>query len=429
MPQSDAEGPSGRINSSTTYIPRWHLGPTTNPRGIEQFQQLARRGMAVLGKNFSHPNEAADAWLNLVYRSAKGLKRSCLLASARYCDECIASFAENGDERAEQQMRALREDFSGAAREPLDLFAGRADPEALEDRPTVHNTAGWDEWREKRPGELPARPNYDPKSMPEMLLDKNQSASGSGADRMPGDHGADADTRKDRMELAPQTEPNPDSAGAKLKAKLAALPPDERAKLEAAFEDMAREVSSVAQASSTYQTNLLRRLGVRTKIDDFEEFYVQLQAAAEYVGISPDRFWDMTPRELCAVLEHRATELEMPRPKSQSERWEAPKAIARRRKRRVRKSSVKARNKASTTPAGSLEGDTRPFSNKNSVTFPEAEAYLGIGSRQRQKLMKQGKLDVIGEGLNKRITVASVTRYRPPTEKSNRSELKRTETN
>ena len=43
---------------------------------------------------------------------------------------------------------------------------------------------------------------------------------------------------------------------------------------------------------------------------------MQTLAAAEYVGISRERFWQMTPRELAAVLEHRATELELLRRES-----------------------------------------------------------------------------------------------------------------
>jgi hypothetical protein len=116
----------------------------------------------------------------------------------------------------------------------------------------------------------------------------------------------------------PEPDTHSDARRAKIEAKLAGLSPDERAKLDASLE----EISTVGQAIRRYQKDLLRRLGVRTDIDDFEELYVQLLAAAEYVGLSPERFWEMTPRELCAVLEHRATELQTLRCGSQSGRAE-----------------------------------------------------------------------------------------------------------
>jgi len=65
-------------------------------------------------------------------------------------------------------------------------------------------------------------------------------------------------------------------------------------------------IHTTIERSGEYQKDLLRRLGVQTDLHDKEEFLVQLVAAARYVGISEKEFWNYTPRELCAVLEHRA---------------------------------------------------------------------------------------------------------------------------
>jgi hypothetical protein len=51
-----------------------------------------------------------------------------------------------------------------------------------------------------------------------------------------------------------------------------------------------------------------------------------------------------------------------------------------------------------------------------SVPFSTAESYLGISARQRQKLQDDGRLKVIGKGLNRRITVESLMEYCPPRE-------------
>ncbi len=98
---------------------------------------------------------------------------------------------------------------------------------------------------------------------------------------------------------------------ARLEAKWAALSPDEQARIEESLAAFQADIAIISEASWRYQKDLLRRLGVRTNIEDSEELWVQTLAAAEYVGISPERFWKMTPRELAAVLEHRATELDL----------------------------------------------------------------------------------------------------------------------
>jgi transcriptional regulator with XRE-family HTH domain len=100
-------------------------------------------------------------------------------------------------------------------------------------------------------------------------------------------------------------------ARATLEEKWAALSPDEQAKVEESLNAFQAEFARICEASGRYQKDLLRRLGVRTNIEDSEELWVQTLAAAEYVGVSRERFWKMTPRELAAVLEHRATELEL----------------------------------------------------------------------------------------------------------------------
>lgn len=66
----------------------------------------------------------------------------------------------------------------------------------------------------------------------------------------------------------------------------------------------------ILSESDKYQKDLLRRLGVRTNLEDREEFLVQLWAAARHAGFSDEEFQALTPRELCAVLEHRARELQ-----------------------------------------------------------------------------------------------------------------------
>jgi len=63
-------------------------------------------------------------------------------------------------------------------------------------------------------------------------------------------------------------------------------------------------------------------------------------------------------------------------------------------------------------------GDSSLLEGKELVSFQTAEIYLGIGSRQRQKLMKDQVLEVKGRGQNKKITTESLKRYLPP-EKAN----------
>jgi hypothetical protein len=81
----------------------------------------------------------------------------------------------------------------------------------------------------------------------------------------------------------------------------------EKARLQASSSECSRILVQVLQ----YQKGLLRRLGVRTDLEDTEEFWVQMIAAAHVMGVSEEEFWNKTPRELCAVLEHRATELDL----------------------------------------------------------------------------------------------------------------------
>lgn len=59
------------------------------------------------------------------------------------------------------------------------------------------------------------------------------------------------------------------------------------------------------------------------------------------------------------------------------------------------------------------KGDPSLLANKDAVSFETAELYLGIGQRQRQKLIKDGVLDVRGLGSNREITTESVLRYLP----------------
>ena len=48
------------------------------------------------------------------------------------------------------------------------------------------------------------------------------------------------------------------------------------------------------------------------------------------------------------------------------------------------------------------------------MSFRTAEAYLGIGERQRQQLIKNGVLVVVGGGHNRKITTESLIKYNPP---------------
>jgi hypothetical protein len=88
--------------------------------------------------------------------------------------------------------------------------------------------------------------------------------------------------------------------------KWEALSPEDRASIERSM----AECSAILVRSVKYQKGLLRRLGVRTDLEDTEEFWIQLRAVAHHVGFSFEEFWHLTPREICASLELKATELE-----------------------------------------------------------------------------------------------------------------------
>jgi len=64
----------------------------------------------------------------------------------------------------------------------------------------------------------------------------------------------------------------------------------------------------------------------------------------------------------------------------------------------------------------SRKGDPTLLDGKESVSFKIAQQYLGVGERQRQRLIESGKLDVVGEGQHRRITTESLKRYSPPSE-------------
>ena len=51
-----------------------------------------------------------------------------------------------------------------------------------------------------------------------------------------------------------------------------------------------------------------------------------------------------------------------------------------------------------------------------SIDFPTVEKYAGISARRRQQLMTDESLKVIGQRLNRRITVESLLAYCPPEE-------------
>ena len=60
------------------------------------------------------------------------------------------------------------------------------------------------------------------------------------------------------------------------------------------------------------------------------------------------------------------------------------------------------------------KGDGTLLDQKRLVSFGTAEQYLGITDRQRQKLIKSGRLKVEGQGQNRKITTESLRSYLPP---------------
>ena len=67
----------------------------------------------------------------------------------------------------------------------------------------------------------------------------------------------------------------------------------------------------------------------------------------------------------------------------------------------------------------SRKGDPALLGAREMVNFQVAEEYLGVSERQRQKLVKQRRLDVRGHGQNRMITTESLRRYLPPVENPN----------
>jgi hypothetical protein len=65
-------------------------------------------------------------------------------------------------------------------------------------------------------------------------------------------------------------------------------------------------------------------------------------------------------------------------------------------------------------PDKSRKGDATLLGEKRLVNFAIAELYLGIGERQRQKLIGEGTLRVEGQGTNRKVTVESLKAYLPP---------------
>jgi hypothetical protein len=70
--------------------------------------------------------------------------------------------------------------------------------------------------------------------------------------------------------------------------------------------------------------------------------------------------------------------------------------------------------KPAETCARYAKGDIRLLHNQTAANFVVAETYLGIKRRGLQKAIKAGKLEVVGEGRNKKVTVESLKRYLPP---------------
>jgi hypothetical protein len=82
------------------------------------------------------------------------------------------------------------------------------------------------------------------------------------------------------------------------------------AELPAELKAKVAEISRLLADSDQHQKSVLRRLGVSANLDHHQEFWLQLRAAARYMGISENEFWQMDPDQFCAVLEFKARELE-----------------------------------------------------------------------------------------------------------------------
>jgi hypothetical protein len=60
------------------------------------------------------------------------------------------------------------------------------------------------------------------------------------------------------------------------------------------------------------------------------------------------------------------------------------------------------------------KGDYALLRNQQNVNYQQAEKYAGIGPRRRQQAAAEGKLEVVGAGKSRRVTVASLLKYQPP---------------
>jgi hypothetical protein len=96
---------------------------------------------------------------------------------------------------------------------------------------------------------------------------------------------------------------------AAIDAHEAGLTPSERARQKKQLAYFAKSEA----ASVDHMKNVLRRLGVESNLDNHREWWVQIRAAAGYVGVSKEQFLSMTPRELFAILELKARNLELSR--------------------------------------------------------------------------------------------------------------------
>lgn len=65
-------------------------------------------------------------------------------------------------------------------------------------------------------------------------------------------------------------------------------------------------------------------------------------------------------------------------------------------------------------PGKERKGDASLLADKQAVSFRTAEQYLGISERQRQNLVKDQILTLVGKGQNRRITTYSLRDYLPP---------------
>jgi hypothetical protein len=243
---------------------QWQLGGNTNEHVRKQFKRYAARGAVLLGESIK--TATLFFWLDrlrenspffsvITHATSEGGIIECVcLASADYCYE-LETEALSAQTDAARPLRSMTAVPSVSAQAP----AGDPPHPAMTSPVSIGSREKWD------------------RAEGEPVESKSQAAP-----------------------LSPEER-------ASWAEKLEALSAEDRASIERSM----AECSAILVRSAKYQKGLLRRLGVRTDLDDFEEFWLQMRAAAHHVGFSFKEFWQLTPREICASLELKARELDL----------------------------------------------------------------------------------------------------------------------